>query len=209
MIGKVPKNLMKASPFPVSMKKRLIFQYNAFQQAAAPYHVGDFVINSWKPDGTNKYSGFTELAAIYNLYKVTSCRVRYNVAANEPTLPCSFGLVFRDLPPSGSIGSYAQAVNALEVAPTTGIDLVGETTGQSLFRSRWYKIRPGAIIGNELEYLTSPAYAALTTAAPADSVYMSVVVISGASGTDLTNGIYFQLTLESTITFYSTYVVEV
>jgi len=148
------------------------------------------------------------MAAIYSLYLVTGFKIRYVVAGNEPAIPVNFGLVFRDIQPSTVITTYALAQNSLEVAPTTGSNMVGETTGQSIWRSRWIKIKPAAVVGQAFSYYGTPAYGAAVTANPTALIWCALVATSFAAGTNIANGVIVSMNMQLSTRFYSNNVVE-
>jgi len=150
-----------------------------------------------------------ELAAIYNFYVVTHVKVRFEVSANEPALPVFFGYIFRDTQPSTIITTFPLARDALEVAPTTGMFLIGETTGSSVFRSKWYKIRPDEVIGNPLSYYGNYNYSAAVGSNPAQLIWGTFILTSYQNATLLTNGAFLNLNLVMTTKFYQTEVAYV
>jgi len=205
----VPKNLMRSSPIPPFTIRRLLYQYNAVVQGAAPFILVEFRANgAFSPDAVGTPSGFNEMATMYTLYLVTHVRVRYSVAANEPAVPVNFGLIFRDIQPSTIINTYQKAINSLEVSPSTGPNLVGETTGMSVYRSRWYKIQPAAVVGQAFSYFGTPAYGSAVTSNPTALIWMDFVLTSFNAATNLTNGAFLSLYLELTTRFYSGAVLE-
>jgi hypothetical protein len=206
---RIPRSLMRSAPFPTFQQRRLNFLFQGAINAAAPFVVKEFRINgAFSPDTVGKPSGFNEMAAIYSLYLVTGFKIRYVVAGNEPAIPVNFGLVFRDIQPSTVITTYALAQNSLEVAPTTGSNMVGETTGQSIWRSRWIKVKPAAIVGQAFSYYGTPAYGAAVTANPTALIWCALVATSFAAGTNIANGIIVSMNMQLSTRFYSNNVVE-
>jgi len=204
MVMKLPKELLGSAAFPSTMKRKLLFHSNNLLQGAVPFIVSDFRLNgAFSPDGAGSCTGFSQLAAIYSFYKVITCKFRYNVAANENALPVFFGVVCRDIQPSTTITTYAIAKDSLELAPTTGIQLVGETSGQGIYRSRWYKINPASVLGNAIEYYAQVSYSNATSNNPTNLIWASFVLYSSLVGTNLTNGVFLDFYLELTTEFYS------
>ena len=189
MDSKVPRNLMGSSPFPPSMTRKLLFHYLAtVQDAANPFKLVEFRINAaYRPDNATSPDGFNELAKIYNIYKVTHCRFKCNVASNEPSTPVFFGTILRETQPSTVITTYVHAQQAIEQAPTTGPNLVGETTGQSISRGKWYSIAPSAILGNAMDYYGSTLYTGTSSSNPTNLVWLAFIAYTYSSGVDLTN----------------------
>jgi hypothetical protein len=205
----IPPNLMRSSPIPPFQVRKLTFQFQAVVQGAAPFTLTEFRINgAFSPDTVGTPSGFNEMAAMYTLYVVTHVKVKFSVVNNEPALPVSFGLIFRDIQPSTIINTYQKAVNALEVSPSTGPNSVGETSGMSVFRSGWYKIMPAAVIGQAFSYFGTTNYGAGVTANPVALVWCDFVQTSFSAGTNLTNGCFLTLTMQLTTRFYSGAVLE-
>lgn len=201
---KVPKSLTSTSPFPNDMTRKLTFHSVGVSGGAAAFQIFELRCNAaYQPDGASSPPAFSQLAAIYNSYKVTHVRVRYNVASNEPAIPVFFGLIFRDAQPSTVITTYTLAVEALDIAPTSGPQLVGETSGMSVYKSRWYKIMPAAIVGNALDYYGSTTFEGGSASNPTDLVWVALVMYSYNSGVNLTNGAFRDIYLEMTTRFYS------
>lgn len=203
--------LRGSSPFPPYMvRKMTFFEPNLIIQGASTAVLKEWRINSaFDPDvllGGGTVAGYNELAKIYNQYRVEKVRVRYNVAGNEPGLPVIFGLVFRDLQPSTKLLLYGDYVNALEVAPTTGPNLVGEASGQSVFRSPWYPIHMGDIVGDRLTYLSDLSYSSSVSGNPTQLLWMALLAFSPSSS-NLTNGIAVTMYIEMTVRWFSGQVV--
>lgn len=201
---KVPKSLSSTSPFPNDMTRKLLFHTVGVSGGAASFFIYELRCNAaYQPDGASSPPAFSQLAAIYNSYKVTHVRVRFNIASNEPAVPVFFGLIFRDSQPSTTLTTYSLAVEALTIAPTSGPELVGETSGMSVFKSKWFKVMPAAIVGNALDYFGSTTFEGGSSSNPTDLVWVALVMYSYASGTNLTNGAFRDLYLEMTTRFYS------
>ncbi len=201
---KIPKSLQPSSPFPPQMDRKLLFHQVGISQGAASFLVYELRCNgAYRPDNATSPPGFAELSQIYNSYKVTHCKVRFNICSNEPTIPIFFGLIYRDVQPSTVITTYTLAVESLSIGPTSGPELVGETQGASLYKSRWYKIMPGAIVGNAIDYYGSTTYAGGAASNPTDPTWVALVMYSYASGTNLANGCFRDVYLEMTTHFYS------
>lgn len=196
--ARIPRNLMGTAPFPNNTTRKMLFRQRILVAAAAPYFVVDYQVNN-----TNNTSGIATLGAIYNFYRVQHIRFRYNVAGNEPAVPLFFGCVARDVQPSTTITTWAQANNSLEIAPTTGPQLVGETSGQAIFRSKWYSINPGDILGNRLLYFSDPGYVGVPTNVPTKVLWVSFILTADLASTNLTNGAFLDFYLELTTEFFS------
>jgi hypothetical protein len=204
MAPKIPKVLRHNAPFPPSMEKNLQFSWEGVLQGASPFLIKEFELNSaFSPDLVGTPSGFAEMAAIYNFYKVISAKFYYRVYGNETGLPVRFCCILRDTQPSTIITTYALANDAAEVAPSTKIDIVGQTNGMNIFESQEFKIDCGSLVGQRLEYLASDSYRGLVTAQPAQIVWLAFLLMSISSATNLTNGAIVQIFLTLRTNFYS------
>jgi len=202
----IPKNLRVPFPFPESRIVTVATNLNFVMQGAATFFVRDYRINSLfnfdlTGGGTNDFSGVTQLAAIYDSYHVSRIRVKFNLTGNETAQPVFFGVTFKDDQPSVSITTFAKTVNALEVAPTTGPLVVGQTNAMSIFRTQWYQIQHGSVVGNPLSYNADQSYTAAFGANPNQSVWMGLVAY-GVGG-NLTGGVIVQMSVELTLRAYS------
>jgi hypothetical protein len=205
---RIPKSLMKNSPFPPYMLRKL--QYNEpqilLQNTLAPFLVREWRMNDvYDPDpllGGGTVAGFNQMIAIYSQWQVEHFRMKIQVAANENTKPVSFGLVFRDVRPSTIILTLADAQNALEVQPTTGPNIVGESSGQSIYRGGWHKISPQAVLGNPISYFgQANDYGGSGSASPSQVLWVAFIAYIGAG--DLTNGVFLNAYMEFTTRFFS------
>ncbi len=202
--ARFPKDLMGSACFPASQTRKMLFHTRKLLQGAVPFIVQDFEVNNvFSPDTVNSCTGFAQMAAIYGQYVCLKVKFRYNVANNENALPVYFGCIARDVQPSTTITTWAQATDSLELAPTTGPQLVGETSGQAIFRSRWYTIDPAAVVGNKLSYYSDVDYTALTSSAPTRLVWVSFILTADLATTNLTNGAFLDFYLELTTEFFS------
>lgn len=205
--AKIPRNLGGNSPFPAYMIRKLTYMFPSMvMSGATPFLLREFRVNSaFDPDplvSTGVVAGFASLATIYGQYRVENFRVRLEVSSNEPALSQVVGLVFKDEQPSTVITTYRDAQDALEVAPSTGPQILGQTGGTSVWRSPWYKIKPGTISGNQLEYMSDNAFSALSNANPSQIVWMALLSIGPTSGGTLPNGVIVNLFMEFTTRFY-------
>lgn len=200
---KIPKNLHSNTPFPEYQERNLSFQWSGILQGAVPFIVQEFVLNSATPDASNFLAGFNEMIALYNFYKVISVKFYYRVAANEVTFPVKFGMIIRDVQPSPAITTYTIATDALEVGPSTKVDMIGQASGMSIFESPEYKIDCGSVIGNRLEYLSGPEYSGIGTANPSQVAWIAFILQSWRSATNLTNGAIVEIFMTSRVQFFS------
>jgi len=203
--SRFPRDLMGSTAFPSSQTRKMCFHQRTLLQGAVPFIVVDFSVNNvFNPGAGGSCTGFAQLAAIYSEYFAFKVKFRYNIASNENALPVYFGCIVRDIQPSTTIATWANANDSLELAPTTGPQLVGETSGQGIYRSRWYTLDPGDIVGNKLHYYGSRDYAAFTGGTgPTALVWLGFILASDLAGTNLTNGAFLDMYLEITTEFYS------
>lgn len=203
----IPRSLQGSTPFPTFMIRRLAYMDPTFVlQGASPYRLREFRLNDiWDPDpllGGGSVSGYTQLISIYNFWRVEGFRFRFEVVSNEPAVPVLFGGICRDVQPSTTIGSYADAQNSLEVAPTTGPHMVGQTSGNSVFRSRWYSCAPATIQGNPLTYMGDQGAVGGDATSPGSVLWFAFVLLSAIGG-NLTNGAIVTVYLNFTVRFFS------
>jgi len=204
----IPRNLLRAAPFPVQMVRTMVCNTGPLvqQSALASFIVYEFRIN-------DVYSSFpalplpncfyyTPLSQIYARNRVRKFRCKYTVTSNEPALPVYTGLIFRDTQPSTVVTTRQLAIDALEVSPSSGPQNVGTTAGMSIFRSPTFTIHPGAVVGDVLAYMSDIDYAASSGAAPPQLVWGAFIVISAAAGV-LTNGVFVDIFCEYVTQFSS------
>lgn len=206
---RIPKALLPASPFPMEMTRALLFNEEnlLLQDSSNSWAMKEWRISDvWDPDpalGGGSVSGFTELIAIYSEWVVERFATTFTVVNNEPALPISFGLIFRDSRPSATITNFNSAVSALEVGPSFGPFSCGETTGMSRFGPRKVPpIHPAAILGNPIEYFADLDYHGHGSATPTDPMWMAFILYTH-SGLNLTNGCFFTFLMRFTTRFYS------
>jgi hypothetical protein len=205
----IPKSLMGSSPFPPQMIRKLVYYEPnlAIAPGAVSFFIRDWRMNSaYDPDpavGGGSLVGFTQLAAIYNIYQVIRYRFRYEVTSAEANQALQFGWCMRDYQPSTTATTYAMAQDLLEQSPTTGPHMVSQIAGQPVYRSPWYKIHPAAVVGNELLYMSTAGYSAVINSNPASVVWNSFVLMADGSSGTIPNGVVLTLFMEMTVRFYS------
>ncbi len=191
--NKIPKSLRGASPYPdsqdVNHSVSLTFVLNA---GAATFAVAEFTTNDLVDPlaalGAVNVTGFAAMADIYDSFVVRSFSLDFSLSSLETTLPISFGFLMRDSQPSVALATYAQALAALAVSPTTGIQTLGVLSGSSIYRNRTrYTIRNDAIIGNTFRYYGNPSFGGSSVTSPTDRLWCAVVLLS-PNATFLTNG---------------------
>lgn len=194
-------------PFPESQQHWLRGQFNFTLQGAALFALHEFRINSLfdfdVTGGTaNDFSGTIQLSAIYQSYFVESIRFRYTAEGNETAQGVCFGFTLKDGQPSLSITTLAKAVDSLEVFPATGPATVSQTSGQPIFRSRWFSTPLGKVLGNPRSYNSSIEYTGAFGANPAQSLWMAAVAYTNGAS-NITNGVIINLTVELRVRVYS------
>jgi hypothetical protein len=104
--------------------------------------------------------------------------MQFTFVSNEPGTAQGFGFTFKDYQPSTNITTFAEANIALNTTYATGVHGVGETTGHSVYRSPWYTISPGKVLGDELTYRSDRDYSGLFGANPTQIIWSSFVVLN-------------------------------
>lgn len=205
----IPRYLHPNSPTPMSVTRKMTFIEPSLVIQAP---LASFVVREWRindifdPDptvGGGTVAGYTHYSTAFNRYRVFKHETFFSVASNEPGISVAFGLIYRDARPSSLITSYATALDALEIGPSTGVNVVGQTGGSSVFRSRKLKVHPGAIIGDPLEYMSDVGFGGTTGSSPPQSVWMAFVVVSPSPLTNLTNGVLLSINQYFTVKWYS------
>jgi hypothetical protein len=192
---KIPNYLHPNAPTPMTQTVKMSFiePTLVLNSAVSPYVIREWRINDiFDPDpliGGGTVAGYTHYTTAYNRFRVFKHMCQFTICGNEPAVPVTFGLIYRDARPSTIITSYAQALNALEVGPSSGISLVGQTTGSSVHRSRMFKIHPGAIMGDPEEYMSDINWAGSTGFSPPQTVWVAIIAVSISPLNPLTNGI--------------------
>lgn len=215
----VPSAYLSNSPFPSSKRARLTFYEPnlAIVPGAVASFVKDWRMNSvYDPDpaiGGGTVSGFSQLIAIWNLWRVDRFRFRYEVVNQETANPLQFGFTMKDWQPSTVLTTYALCQDALEVAPSTGPHSLGVLSGNSVYRSggrgsgdsRWLPwINVSSILGEPLLYRASAGYSGQGSANPASVIWISLILLcDGAAGT-IPNGIILNLEMQFDTMFWST-----
>jgi len=179
---KLPTNLRGSFPFPEKMLVELNAIFN-FTCTAGLFYVADFALNDVYTFArtlgtTNDFSGTTQLANIYDSYHVEHATVSFQAVNTDNAYTVSVGLTFKDDQPGTSITTRAHAINALEVAPTTGPQILSTLYGQPLFRSKQWSFKLGAIVGNAQSYNSTLQYTSSFGSAPNQVLWMSFIYYS-------------------------------
>jgi len=114
----------------------------------------------------------------YGQYRVLNMRMRYTFATNETSTSQSLGFTMKDFQPSVGLTTYTLAMQSLMLAPATGIQAVGETTGSSVYRSSWYSLNPSKVLGDPQQYYSEKDFAGTFTSGPAQSLWCSFVLLN-------------------------------
>jgi hypothetical protein len=145
-------------------------------------------------------SGFKEMMAFYNYYRVLNSHIVLHVTNNE-SFPVLVGIVYSTNSLVGVIGSRDDAINALEndfstrpilLAAKGGID--NETISVSL--------RPWLLLGNKAQYLAEAGYTGTVVTSPSIPLYAHVIIAS-PNTTNLSNGVTTALNLGFDAEFFS------
>jgi len=206
--SRIPKSLMGNSPFPPFEVVNLSYdEPTLVLNAASSFIVREFRLNSaydFDPLlGGGTMSGYNAMVARYSTYHVEGTKIKYTVVSNEPALPVTFGIIYRDTQPSTTITSYALAQSALAQAPTSGYQMVGQTTGMSVYRSPTYRLSPSDVIGKPLTYNSEQGYDGQAGSNPLQLIWCAIIVLGITSATNLTNGIILSLNAKLRTRFYS------
>jgi hypothetical protein len=206
---RIPRRLHPTSPTPMTEIVKMSFvEPNLVINSA----VSSFVVREWRindifdPDplvGGGTVAGYTYYSTAYNRYRVFKHVSKFTVCGNEPAVPVSFGLIWRDARPSLSITSYATALDALEIGPSTGLMMVGQTTGASIYRSRLNGLHPGALMGDPQEYMSDISWGGSTGSSPGQTVWMAFIAVSISPLINLTNGVLLTMNQYFTVKWSS------
>ncbi len=208
VVSRIPRVLLRSSPFPPFMHCWLTYTGNYIIQGASTYFVYDFALNSlYQFDvtggATHSFSGENQLATIYESYHCTDVEVRLQVQTNETVQGATVGFIFRDALPSTSITSFAKAMNALEVTPAIEPMMVVPLAGNPGMRTRVYRCPIGAIVGNPLSYAADTSYTtAFGNFNPTQLVFGALIVCGNGTG-NLTSGVTVTATFRLKVRAYS------
>lgn len=210
MTTSLPKAWGGSSPFPPHMVRKLNYTSYGLLSGAAQFVVIDFCLNCADPlDQTNPvtaaYTGFSQLAGIYNICKATHSSIELQITNNEPSLPLHGGYVVRDLAPTTSYTTKVLCQNAFEVAPCSEVATLGLTQGVASHRFPTRKISHASIAGNGLAVYSDDSYQFSTTSStlsPSNAFWLGLIGFS-PSASNLTNGFFYKLKITTTFHFWS------
>lgn len=129
---------------------------------------------------TGSISGFSELAALYRRYLVTSLTVTLDVVNNE-AFPVVVAIAPSDIDLATVITSGALALNLAEY-PLAKKVLLSAAGGQNRGRLTM-TINLGRFVGQPTAYRGSLDYSALTNTSPATNTYFNVAAASASNFT--------------------------
>jgi hypothetical protein len=204
----IPRGLQRNSPFPPFMYRRLTYVEPNFvlQNPLSPFVIRELRINSaFDPDvlvGGESMQGFVPMTYIYEFYRVEKIRFRYDISGNE-TFPQTVGIILKDRQPSTVVTTFNEAISSLEIQPSTGPNVVGQNSGNAVYRSRWHSISMAAVLGDRLHYLADTGYSAATNADPNQIIWMAMIAIAPTAILNLTNGVIINLRVEALTKFFS------
>jgi len=145
-------------------------------------------------------AGFSELAALYNYYRVTHLEFEWACTNNE-SFPVQIGCVFSNTDIAASIATQTQAHNALENGYSTQALLLSAKGGQDRILVKG-KLDLASLWGNRENYLCENSFSALTNANPVQLLYINFIISTGTASL-LANGVTSSLKLKFTTQFYS------
>jgi hypothetical protein len=202
----VPRIGMKG-PFPQDDVVRCRYFERFLVAGAFPFLVVDFRLNSvWQPrfgGPTGVTAGYPGSVARYASNRVENYKLSIRVASNEPGISVSFAVVFNDSQLSTLITTYQQALTASVSTASMFRSVVGETTGQSVYRSKTISVNPGAIVGNPLMYFSDRDFSAASGALPNQAVWGAFILLSETASINLANGAFLDWDCELRTRFFS------
>jgi len=206
----IPKDLRLASPIPRRIASTLKLYYKTVLQDAIN-SFASIVLKAndwWSPNVAlgivpGSLTGFDMLTRGYMVWLVDRIRFRYSVTSNEPSHGMSFAAGLSDTVPV--ITTLAQAQSLLGREPVTRVDVVGQTTGSSVFMSKWYDIMLAAVVASPVVYYGTQGFYGVggsAPATPAQLVYWYLLLFNSIPG-PLTNGAEISIEIEYHGHFYS------
>ncbi len=181
---------------PPTIMRRLNYIDNTMTltDGASPFLVRRFRANSvFDPDfalGGGTVAGFTELAALYRLYRVKTLEFEWTCSNNED-FPVLVGAFYT--PIVFTVTSTDEALNCLENGYSTRGQLLSAKGGQDRITIRG-SLDLHKLVGNRTVYNAAPEYGSLVSTSPSTVLFFSLIVVS-TNGSNLTNGISTSCTL--------------
>jgi hypothetical protein len=206
----LPKSLSRNAPTQPSEMKTLSFQYSllAFQEPLSAFIILEFRLNSpfdpaVTPGPSETVAGFNAMTQLYESYTVERVIVDISVSNNEPAFENIVGFVFRDTQPSTVLTTRQQALNALEIAPCTGAQVLSAAAGMPRYNFRQMRVHLGDVVGNKMKYLNAAGYGAAVTANPVNIVWGAFLVIAPTDTQLQTNGVVATIKIKYITKFFS------
>jgi len=196
---------VESGPFPNCLNVICKTVYFARVVADSPFVLVEFRLNDVFLPYTGSpisASGLAGASGMYDSYKVRSVRFRVSVVSNEEFVMSS-GVFLRDAQPSTLIGTYQQALSALDNGPVTCRGTVGSLNGMSRYVRTSRNIPISRLVGMPLMYDSDRDYAALVDASPNQIVWGAFILCSDDITQNLTNGVTLQLTMTQHTCFFS------
>jgi len=215
----IPRGFMGNVPVRTQTRKRMVFYEPnlALVPGGVSFYVRDWRMNSvYDPDpaiGGGTVSGFSQFAAIWNIYRVDRMRFRYEVESMETTQPVQFYFTMKDYQPSTVLTTYALCQDAAEVSGATQPHVLGVLTGNNIYRSsngrnpdnQWTPwINPASILGDPLLYRASAGYSGQGLANPTSVIWLSFVLMADGPGGTMPNGVVLNIEMEFQTMWFST-----
>jgi len=116
-------------------------------------------------------------SAGYSQFAADRYKFKYTVVNNEPSTPISCGMTQKDFQPSVGLTTYQLALNSLLLAPATGVNGVGEASGQSVYRSPWYQMPIASVLGNPRQYLSEKDFSGNWTSGVTQKLWNAFVIL--------------------------------
>jgi len=133
--------------------------------------------------------GFDQLAALYNRYRVISCK--YIINGYSAGNPIRYGtIVSNDVPPLNNMSELAENPRA-----QTRVQIPGGNTTQI----RGLAYIPSVVGRNKAQYMADDRFQAQCTASPAE---LALLTLYGATMTDAGSDVLVNVTLEYTVEFF-------
>lgn len=191
-------------PYSSDKKLSYIDGFGVRNNAGQGYLVYALRINDlFDPDPlllSGSVTGFKEIMQFYQNYRVHHTELDMTIS-NLESFPISWGVCFSQVNLVGSIGSAAQAINALENGLTTGSRIISAKGG--LDRDTVVcKIPLVDLVGDKTTFLGDRNYLGTISSSPNIPLYLNVIVVSPTAGF-LVNGVGTMLKLTFSSHFFN------
>jgi hypothetical protein len=198
--------LLRNTIMPPTIRRKLDYVDDILQRnnAAATFLAYRLRINNlFDPDPlilTGAISGFNEIMAFYDSYRVSDIELKFEVANNE-TFPLLYGVVFSNIDITTSLATKQDAINALENNFSTGGKILGAKGGQDRAKLD-IKLHLAELLGNAKQYYADDQYVGSPTSGPATNMFVTIIIYTPTGALNLTNGIITNTTLRYTSDFF-------